>query len=780
MIKKRISVKKCNKKKQVLYKILKGNHGAEFPSLELVEVGKIRNHLVSVHVCSGSDSAWVENSAIKYHSEVCRDFSIMKKLTLKGSTISRGSLIKKVLKNLPKHCASTAVIVGTDQEHSLGSSIARCFANKLPATTAVFVLQLKGFRLNSRPEFYHKKENTSLRDAEEQVFENTESNQILTSENVSRYCSEEFHDQNFNLDHDYMEKFALTSTSLIQKEQPDLILGWPLLRRTWPPTNEILNAVGDGNISEVEWATSLCSRCTSVVHENDFSNLDGNKTKIDLNREMNNVLVEDGETEGNIPLGIKNVEDDSTDGSRRSRDETCSLVPGHIVEPSSSSVSLLVTHLSQSKLGWPLLRISAPVTLNSSKQSEDTTPASPQYQTSLVSSNSENSFEREIICSKNKGDENPLTTSMKLPNESELFSELVSSNCKEFSIAELKKATRQFSSDNLIGEGGCSNVYKGCLSSGKPVAVKVLKSYKEAWDDFSLEVDIISLLKHQNITPLIGVCTEDNNLMLVYDFLPKGSLEESLHGNNEKFVLAWEVRFKVAVAIAEALNYLHKECLHPVIHRDVKSSNILLSNDFQPQLSDFGLAVWGPTDSNYMIHNDVVGTFGYIAPEYFMHGRISDKVDVYSFGVVLLELLSGRRPIGSKNLKGQESLVKWAKPILESGDVEALMDPNLDDDFDIAQMQRLALVANLCINQSAQLRPKASQILELLRGQQDAKEWLNSQVDETQEDDELLLEFGGKPHLDFSYLVTDDAASLSSVDATLLGSTKQQRRFKFD
>ncbi|KAJ0086191.1 hypothetical protein Patl1_09510 [Pistacia atlantica] len=449
---------------------------------------------------------------------------------------------------------------------------------------------------------------------------------------------------------------------------------------------------------------------------------------------MNNVLVEDGETEGNIPLGTKNVEDDSTDGSRRSRDETCSLVPGHIVEPSSSSVSLLVTHLSQSKLGWPLLRISAPVTLDSSKQSEDTTPGSPQYQTSLVSSNSENSFEREIICSKNK--------------------------------------------DNLIGEGGCSNVYKGCLSSGKPVAVKVLKSYKEAWDDFSLEVDIISLLKHQNITPLIGVCTEDNNLMLVYNFLPKGSLEESLHGNDEKFVLAWEVRFKVAVAIAEALNYLHKECLHPVIHRDVKSSNILLSNDFQPQLSDFGLAVWGPTDSNYMIHNDVVGTFGYIAPEYFMRGRISDKVDVYSFGVVLLELLSGRRPIGSKNLKGQESLVKWAKPILETGDVEALVDPNLDDDFDIAQMQRLALVANLCINQSAQLRPRASQILELLRGQKDAKEWLNSQVDETQEDDELLLEFGGKPHLDFSYLVTDDAASLSSVDATLLGSTKQQRRFK--
>ncbi|KAJ0086190.1 hypothetical protein Patl1_09511 [Pistacia atlantica] len=262
MIKKRISVKKCNKKKQVLYKILKGNHGAEFPSLELVEVGKIRNHLVSVHVCSGFRFCLGGEFGYKISFRSLQGLFDNEKvqLTLKGSTISRGSLIKKVLKNLPKHCASTAVIVGTDQEHSLGSSIARCFANKLPATTAVFVLQLKGFRLNSRPEFYHKKENTSLRDAEEQVFENTESNQILTSENVSRYCSEELNDQNFNLDHDYMEKFALTSTSLIQKEQPDLILGWPLLRRTRPPTNEILNAVGDGNISEVEWATSLSSR----------------------------------------------------------------------------------------------------------------------------------------------------------------------------------------------------------------------------------------------------------------------------------------------------------------------------------------------------------------------------------------------------------------------------------------------------------------------------------------------------------------------------------------
>lgn len=214
------------------------------------------------------------------------------------------------------------------------------------------VLQLKsmkfsGFRLNPRPEFYQDEESTSLRDAEEQEFENIEPNKILTSENESRCCSEELNDQNFSLDH---EKSSLGSTYLVQKEQPDLVLGWPLLGRTWPLNHKV----------------------------------------------------------------IKNVGDHSTDGSINSRDET-----------SSSSVSSHVTDFSHSKPGWPLLRISAPVTLHSSKQSED---------------GSNNSLQMEIICSK----------TMKLPKESELFSELVSSNYKKVSYAELEKATRQFSSGSTI------------------------------------------------------------------------------------------------------------------------------------------------------------------------------------------------------------------------------------------------------------------------------------------------------------------------------------------
>ncbi|RWW05805.1 hypothetical protein BHE74_00055903, partial [Ensete ventricosum] len=122
----------------------------------------------------------------------------------------------------------------------------------------------------------------------------------------------------------------------------------------------------------------------------------------------------------------------------------------------------------------------------------------------------------------------------------------------------------------------------------------------------------------------------------------------------------WDLRYKVATGVAEALSYLHNGCSNPVvIHRDVKSSNILLTDEFEPQLSDFGLAIWAPTNSTCLTHDDVVGTFGYLAPEYFMYGKVSDKIDVFAFGVVLLELLTGRRPINDDNPKGQESLVMW-------------------------------------------------------------------------------------------------------------------------
>ncbi|CAM8972219.1 unnamed protein product [Rhodiola kirilowii] len=315
----------------------------------------------------------------------------------------------------------------------------------------------------------------------------------------------------------------------------------------------------------------------------------------------------------------------------------------------------------------------------------------------------------------------------KLRKDIEKVLSTTSADIKIFSYQCLQRATSDFSPGNLVGIGGSSSVYKGCLPNGKLVAIKIFKLYKEAGEDFFTEINITSSLKHSHIVPLAGVCLDQDCLISVYDLLPQGSLEEHLHGYKRKPRLPWETRFKIALAVAEALTYLHDECPRPVIHRDVKSSNILLSDDFQPQLSDFGLAMWGPTSElSPTVTKDILGTFGYIAPEYFMHGKVSDKIDVYSYGVVLLELLSGRRPVNLKAQKGQESLVKWAKQLIDSGDVSALLDPKLGDKVDTDQIRKMVLAAYLCTGQSAERRPKMSHIQNLLKGGISVKQLIKS------------------------------------------------------
>ncbi|KAK2660760.1 hypothetical protein Ddye_007293 [Dipteronia dyeriana] len=721
MIKTGISAKKCNKNKQILHGILIGSHGSGFLSWELVKFTKLGHQLVSIYFSSSGSGMTANDPAskkifyIKDYSRFCRGFSTVKKVSVEGS-ISQESLIKRVLKRLAKHCENMTVIVGTDQENTLGSwvSCARFCTDWLSGTTAIIVstrssiLQLRGFRLNPRPEFDFDKKSTSLGYAEEVVVGKSESEVILISEDALRDGSEESSGHSFDRNHEFEEENSLTSISLIRKELPESALGWPLRRRQ-----------RTRNRSVVEWVMSL-SRNNSV---------DCNETNTSPGREIDNLSVL--ADHHNIERRICAAEDESTEDSQTLEDSSGSKVEEVVF--SSSTLPSLARMLSQPKLGWPLLRITVPESQEPSRE---------------------------------------------FPKESNLFHKLISSNCKQFSYAELERATGQFSSENLIGEGGCSNVYKGCLSDGKLVAVKVLKSYKEAWSDFCLEADITLSLEHKNITPLVGVCMEDNILVLVYDFQPKGSLDEVLHGQ-EGTQLPWQVRFKAAVAIADALNYLHSECSKPVIHRDVKSSNILLSNELEPQLSDFGLAIWVPADSSYAIHEDVAGTFGYIAPEYFMRGRLSDKIDVYSYGVVLLELISGRKPITSKNLEVQESLIKWATPLLKTGDVEALLDPNLVDDYyESDQMQRMVLVANLCINQPARLRPKANQILRLLTGEDDGKEYgVKGSCNQEEEDEDLEFD-DVKPRLDLSlsFLYTDvDAVSRSSVGA---GNREQKQRLK--
>ncbi|XP_057456544.1 protein kinase STUNTED-like [Lotus japonicus] len=456
------------------------------------------------------------------------------------------------------------------------------------------------------------------------------------------------------------------------------------------------------------------------------------------------------------------------------------------------SLSMHAGDPAKKQLGWPLLR-RANSGISQTSNARDISvvqwvmslPNRSPQKSSVCSSIEESPSERGISDIEDESSKNssPSSVEVELPKNLERMLNVNSLNCKRFSLEVLKSYTGQFSSENLIGKGGSNRVYKGVLPDGKPIAVKVLRTSKEALKDFSLEVEIISSLKHTSITPLLGICIEDNALISVYDYFPKGSLEENLHGNNkDESILSWEVRFKVAVRIAEALDYLHREALKPVIHRDVKSSNILLSHGFEPQLSDFGLAIWGPSTSSFLTQQDVVGTFGYLAPEYFMYGKVSDKIDVYAFGVVLLELISGREPISSEPCKGQESLVAWAKPMIESEDIKGLLDPDLEGKFDEAQMQRMVQAASLCITRAARLRPKLNQILKILKGDENVEHFFNShgndlENSENQEniDDEVYPNSSAELHLSLALLgAEDDSTSCSSTDHSYSEYLKEQ------
>ncbi|XP_078448274.1 protein kinase STUNTED-like [Wolffia australiana] len=340
-----------------------------------------------------------------------------------------------------------------------------------------------------------------------------------------------------------------------------------------------------------------------------------------------------------------------------------------------------------------------------------------------------------------------------------------SSSCRWFSDAELQTCTDHFSSENLIGRGGSGKVYRGCLPGGDRVAVKVPNSSAEAAAaDLVAEVDIVTSLKHPNIVSMVGIGIKDDALVSVYKHFSRGSLEENLHGKKSEPLLTWERRFEIAVAVAGALHHLHNSSPRPVIHRDVKSSNILLSEDFHVELSDFGLALWAPTGSSQAVQNDVVGTFGYLAPEYFMYGRVSKKIDVYAFGVVLLELVTGRKPIGSD----RGSLVIWASQVMQEGEPAALLDPALEGLYDEDQLQRVVSAAARCLRRSARLRPPMSEVLRLLKGEEgDVETWEGSAGEEAEEqDEEVYPPSSVASHLGLALLDVDDGESVGSAAAS--------------
>ncbi|GAB4829757.1 hypothetical protein Ancab_019412 [Ancistrocladus abbreviatus] len=285
------------------------------------------------------------------------------------------------------------------------------------------------------------------------------------------------------------------------------------------------------------------------------------------------------------------------------------------------------------------------------------------------------------------------------------------SPCKNFTLSELQSATKKFSQECLIGKGGYAEVYRGCLQDGKLIAVKRLTrgTAEEKISDFLVELGIMAHVKHPNTVKLLGYGVE-GGMHLVLEYSHLGSLASLLHGSRE--ILGWSIRHKIALGIAEGLLYLHEGCQRRIIHRDIKAANILLAKNFEPQICDFGLAKWLPEKWTHHTVSKFEGTFGYLAPEYLMHGIVDEKTDVFSFGVLLLELITGRRALDCS----QQSLVIWARPLLRKSAIRELVDPVLVNNYDCKQMNLMLLAASLCVQRSSIRRPHMSQVLQLLKG----------------------------------------------------------------
>ena len=227
---------------------------------------------------------------------------------------------------------------------------------------------------------------------------------------------------------------------------------------------------------------------------------------------------------------------------------------------------------------------------------------------------------------------------------------------KLFTSKELEKATDRYNENRVVGQGGQGTVYKGMLMDGRIVAVKKLKIMSDSkLEQFINEVVILCQINHRNVVKLLGCCLETEVPLLVYEFIPNGTLSEHIHGQNEEFPITWEMRLQIAIEVAGALSYLHSAASIPIYHRDIKSTNILLDDKYRAKVADFGTSKFFSIDQTHLT-TQVQGTFGYLDPEYFQSSQFTEKSDVYSFGIVLIELLTGKKPILSTASEEGKSL----------------------------------------------------------------------------------------------------------------------------
>ncbi|XP_010542346.1 PREDICTED: protein STRUBBELIG-RECEPTOR FAMILY 7 [Tarenaya hassleriana] len=294
---------------------------------------------------------------------------------------------------------------------------------------------------------------------------------------------------------------------------------------------------------------------------------------------------------------------------------------------------------------------------------------------------------------------------------------VVPSNVKAYSVADLQIATGSFSSENFLGEGTFGRVYRAQFDDGKFFAVKKIDSSAlpvDMAEDFTEIVSKIARLDNPNVIKLVGYCSEHGQHLLVYEFHKNGSLHDFLHlSEEESKPLIWNSRVKIALGTARALEYLHEVCSPSVVHKNIKSANILLDSELNPHLSDSGLASFLPTADEVLNQNDEGS--GYSAPEVSMSGQYSMQSDVYSFGVVMLELLTGRKPFDSARPRSEQSLVRWATPQLH--DIDALskmVDPALKGLYPVKSLSRFADVIALCVQPEPEFRPPMSEVVQAL------------------------------------------------------------------